>query len=516
MTSWIKHRIGLSMALLIALSAATAVPAQVTFDFESDDQLEAFSAASGDLTDWSETTSQSLTGARSLRFDNAEPDPFRSFTYDLPIDMDAGTISVWFYDTVGQGSGTFQWGGSVILEDASNPADFVAVEINDLPYAGPPGLLPYHASEGVVDRGVQGDRYDSDSMAPRTVGWHEIVFTVGATTSTVAVDGLEADEVQGPGASVGDLRLRFMADSATAGGFGNWALGGEGYPARSGAVYYDDVTFSATAPTSATDRLDFEALDVSGLGSGSGNPEYDTVAEFMVSPAYNEPNMLGFVDTFETTTTQAHAGTNSVMFAGGEPLFKSIVIDLADASPGTITIPFYDALGQNEDFDQVGAAFIIEAGAAPSTFIAAEIWNAPYPFTAADKTYYFTARPIPFASGFFSDYFGARSVGWQTLEIELTETYSRMTINGVGADGANNGAVYDGPGLDANPRLRIMADSPTLGGFLNWKDNSGWSDPESPELDALYFEKATPYLFLDDLSLPIFNLNSANHWMVYE
>ncbi len=500
-------------AALLGLLLASPLTAQMLFDFEEVDQLAGNSEVSGDLDFWTESTDQALSGTQSLVVNPSAQQSFRSLSYNVPFPLEEGTISVWFYDTVGQGAGTFTWGGSIILEDADNPADFVAVEINDLPYAGAPGALPYHATEGVVDRGITGDSYDANSLAVRSVGWHEVVFEVGPTTTTVTVDGVgPADEVEGPGGAGRDLRLRIMGDSAKAGGFGNWTSSPSGFPSPPRLAYYDSVTFSSTAPTSQTVTLDFEDDD------GFGNPEYDTVGEFMGPAAYDEPNMRGFVNNFAATTDQAYSGNNSITFDPGDPAFQSIVIDLSTASPGTITIPFYDALGQNQGFDKIGASFIIEDGSDPSVFIAAEVWNAPYPFAAADKTYYFVERPIPGGArdGFYSGYFGPRAVGWQTLEIELTDTYSRMTINGVGADSDNANTVYDGPGLDANPKLRIMADSPTMGGFNNWTDSSNWTDPETPELDTLYLGKTETYLYLDDVSLPLPAITSVEDWWLLE
>ncbi len=500
------------MAMVLAPIKATAV---VDFDFETDDQFDGNSEISGDLGFWVESTDYNSTasGARSLRFDGSVKEDFRSFTYDVPISLDEGSISVWFYDTVGAGTGSsFEWRMSIILEDADNPADHGAVEIADLPY----GSLSYYGSEGSVDRLVAPDTFESGTFGVRSVGWHEVVFDVTPTVTTISVNGNTGVQVAAPGSDVGPLRLRFMADSASAGGFGNWTAAASGFPAEPELVYIDDVTFTATAPTAATDILDFEDSDVSGLGNGSGDPEYDTVAVFMGPPAYNETNMQGFINSFDKSTAQSHSGTNSAAFVNGDPTFKSIVIDLSMASPGTITIPFYDALGQNEDFDKIGAAFIIEDGSDPSNFIAAEIWNAPYPFSETDKNYYFSARPIPFGSGFYSQYFGDRSIGWQTLEIELTNTYSRMTINAVGADAANSNTVYDGPGLNTSPKLRIMADSPTMGGFNNWQDNTGWTDSSTPELDALYFDKGASYLYLDDVSVPLPAASGIEDWAIFE
>lgn len=496
----------LLFALLPALAAA-----QVTFDFETTG-LGDHPAVSGDLTSFVETTDQALTGTHSLRFDAAAPIPFRAFTYDLPIALETGTITAWFYDTVGAGTGsTFQWRLSILLEDANNVADFGAVEIADLPYGG----FSYYGSEGVTDRLAAPDLFESGTFGARSVGWHRVDFNVTPTITTISVDGNTGVQVAAPGSSGTDLRLRFMADSASVGGSGNWTLSSTGYPAAPALVYIDDVSFSATAPAIASAALSFE--DGTWTGSAwSPAPEYDAPEQFMVSDAHNEPRMRDFVGTFSVSAAHAHAGTKSAVFAAGEPTYKNVVVDLSTATPGTITINFHDAVGADALFDKVGGAVIIEDGTNPANFIAAEIWNAPYPGgPGAPNNYYLTTRPAAFGSGFHSNYFGGRTTGWHTLTITLTNTTSQILIDGAGADAGNGGAVYTGPGLNASPRLRIMADSPTMGGFRNWQDGASWDHADARELNTLTLTKGATYLHLDDITLPIPAASAVSNWLLY-
>jgi hypothetical protein len=483
-----------------ALLLASAAPAQIVFDFETAGQFAANSAVSGDIAFFTETTAQALTGSYSLAFNPSAKKPFQSFTYDDPTDMESGTITVWFYDTLGPAAPLYQWGMSILLENANDPSDFGAVEV-----VRTPGLGRYCGSEGSVDRLINPDRFDSNNFPIRTVGWQRVDFDVTPTITTVRVNGVASTEIAAPGSNAGPLRLRIMADSATAGGFSNWTAATSGYPALPGAVYIDDIRFERTAPTAAAFDFGFETSD-----------SIDTPAVFMGPPANNNPDKRGFFHTFEVTTAQARTGTRSAAFADNVPAFLNVEIDLSSATPGTITIPFYDSFGANTAFDKIGAAIMIEHGANPANFMALEIWNAPYAGGEPTPTYYLTARPIPFGTGFYSRYFGPRSVGWQTLTIDLQPTYTRFTVNGIGANRADGNAIYDGPGLNTNPKLRIMADSPSLGGFMSWKNNTGWTDPGSPELNALYLDVATPYVFFDNISLPLPPISNVNHWEMFE
>jgi len=432
---------------------------------------------------------------------------FESFTYADATDMTSGTITVWFYDTDGFAAVgnpfAAQWGLSILLEDADNPADFGAVEICDLPYSS-----GYYASEGVGDRLKPNDRFYSGLPGPRAIGWHRVDFEISETISRIRVDGVLADEVAAPGGEK-NLRLRIMADSATAGGFGNWFThpdGEDSWPAQPGLVLVDDIEFSAVLPNAQTRRLDFEV--------DNEIPDYDTIGEFMGPEAHNVTEMLGFVHLFETTDAQAHSGANAARFAGGFKPLRKVEFDLDDeVDEKTVLVNFYDLLGPNDDFDKVGGSIIVQSGTNPNHWIALEVWNAEYPFGGPVPNYYLTARPSPYGSGFFSGYFGDRSVGWHELKIELTADGSRMVLDGV--ENAAGDGVIEGPGLDDDPRLIIMADSASLGGFSSWTDSAMWTDPLSPELDVLTLEKAADYLYFDDIDLGEPARNAAVHWDLF-
>lgn len=483
--------------------------AQTVFDFESEGQLEASTLVSGDVDFFARDDDQSFSGDHSLRIDLTAPDPFRSFTLDEPTGMTSGTITLWFYDTVGQGAASFavhEWGLSVVLEDADNPADFGAVEIADLPYPVAPGPKAYYAtSGGFADYLESGVTFDSASLPARSIGWHRIDFEVEPTVTYISVNGNRSTTVAAPGGEK-NLRLRFMADSASVGGSKNWTTESEGHPAAPGLVYLDDFTFTAALPSAQVETFAF------------GEEEVDRPPVPMVDPTYvDNPLMRGFHNAFETTTDSQYVrvGDQAGYFAGNEPPLKNIAFDLSGASEGTISVRFHDALGQNSDFDKIGGAIILEDADDPAEFIALEVWNAPYPFGAAGAYgYYFVARPIPAGSGFYSRYFPARSTGWHELTIELGATGSTMQLDGVGADAANGDAVYQGPGLDRNLRLRIMADSPTMGGSKNWQDTTTWTKDDVPDLDILDLEKGAGYLHFDDITLPIATTRVTD-WSLY-
>lgn len=499
-------------AAVLAMSAAVA-SAQAVFTFESSSTFESTPpvAVTGDTQYFVRSTAQSQgTGANSLRFDYTTPPGFTSFTYDLPIALTEGTISVWFYDAVGAAgavfppAGTPEWGGSIILEDANNPADFGAVEISNLGYGGP----AYYGTEGTVDRLAINDRFDSSgSLGVRSVGWHQVTFTVGATSSTISVNGGTSTEVGAPG---GDktLRLRFMIGSASNGGFGpqekNWFLAGT--PSGSWNVrttpwvFYDDLSFTATAPAAASASIGFETGQV------------DSPAVFMASPKVDVPEMRGFVPAWGVNTNASfvRTGTQSIYFDNNILPFRNIAFDLSNATPGIATIWFYDTEGPtlpaNQLLAKVGGSIIMESGLNPNNFLAVEVNTWEYPVsgdpTPGAPNYYLTNGT---AGGFNSRYFGNRQVGWNRVDIHLEATRSRFVVNGV--ENSNGAGIVYGPGLDTNPTLRIMADSASSGGFSNWRTID--------ELDTLYMQTNDPYVYYDNISLPVAPTN-AQDWTMYE
>lgn len=504
-------RMILAAAVLGAGTIPATVPAAISpFDFETTSQLSASPVVSGDLSNFAIQSEQAQTGSGSLRFDYTVADPFQSFTYDIPhAGMTAGTISVWFYDALGSDVGFNKYGGSIILENKNNPADFYAVEIWNGPYpAGDPASNKnYYLTQG---NGSNAASFSSGYLGDRSIGWHQVVFTISATETTVSVDGISnangsASPLKGPGAGTdasANLRLRFMAWSASNGGFGNWYANPTPQTAlvpQTNYVYFDDLAITATAPAAASHTQGFEIL--------SGTPEYDAAASFMVSSSYDNPYMSGFVPTFVATNAVAHGGTQSIAFSNAVPPFKSLDFDLATASPGELTLKFYDSLGNNTGFDKLGGAIMIEEVANPANFIALEIWNAPYPSGDPVKNYYLTKGTAgnP-ATSFSSGYFGDRSVGWQHVSIELLPGSSRIRVNGI--ENANGAGLRTGPGLNAGIRLRLLADSPSCGGFTN--------HVTATELNYLYLTKNATYVYYDNIVFPAAPASVGNSWMNYE
>ena len=509
-------RLIMAMAAAATLAAtAPAVAAPIVFDFEASNPLSS-PVVSGDVKYFAATTEQARSGSKSLKFVEPGPEFFESFTYDVePTAMTNGTVSVWFYDE--RGAAAFsanpvmaRWAGSIILEDRNNPADFVAIEVNELPYSGG----RYFATEGNVDRGTAGDIFDSGvaSTLARSVGWHKVTFTVGPTSSTVDVDGVAAVDVGGPG---GDktLRLRFMCGAAANGsapvgtpglppGYQpNWYLTPAGTefapPAAKSWIYFDDIAIEATAPAAASHACGFEV------------GEYDTffIPHPVPIPANDNARMRDFVNQWEAQTTGiARTGSNVAYFRNSPAPFRSVAFDLSGVpAGGQASFWFYDARGPEGLQTAFGASFLIESGLNPEEFLSAEVWNFPYPMssdpTPGGPNYYLCPRPIlaP-SSGFESRVFGNRTIGWHEVVITMGATESTMTIDGLGS------ATIKGPGLDKSPKLRLMADSASSGGYSNWRT----VDP----LMHIYFETLDPYVYYDDITIPTTAASVAD-WSVY-
>jgi hypothetical protein len=500
-----------SAAALLLGALLLPAPAQTVFDFESADQLGDSSLVSGDIANFVQTNEQALTGSESLRFDYSTPDAYQSWTYDIPFALESGTLSVWFHDALGGNVDFDKFGGSIILEEIANPANFLAVEVWNAPYPASgdpsPGAPNYY-----VTRGNSGGptTFNSRYFGDRSVGFHQVVFTVAAGQSTVTVDGVEnangAGLILGPGSSAG-IRLRFMAWSASNGGFGSWvtdATPQAGFTIDTPYLAFDDLEVTAITPAADTRTEGFEIE--------SGTATYDTPAEFMGPSLHDNPFMDNVVPQWNVTTDSGvvHGGAQALLFTNEDPVLKSIAFDLSAASPGQITFSFFDLFGPDASFDKVGGAIIVERISDPSNFIAAEIWNAPYPVsgdpTPGAPNYYATKGSAgnP-ATDFRSRYFGDRVAGWNSATITLSATESRIAINGIeNSDGAG---LMIGPGLNDGVRLRFMADSPSCGGFTNYA--------LVDELNYLYLGKSEPYLYFDDVSLPVAPA-AVSDWALYE
>jgi len=498
---------------LLAWAFVAGAAAQTTFDFEGPTPTNS-PLISGDQANYIASTDQAISGTQSLKFDYSTPDAFQSWTYDMPFTLTDGTISVWFHDSVGPEALGTKFGGSIILENVNDPSDFIAVEIWNFPYPASgdpsPGVPNYYLTRSTnPSAAMLYSRYFGD----RSIGFHQVVFNVTGAGSSVTVDGIQnangAGVVSGPGGT-GGLRLRFMAWSATDGGFGNWTTDTDPTPSIdivSPYITIDDLVITATAPAANTRAEGFEIE--------SGTATYDAPTEFMGPSGFDNPFMKNLVPQWNPITEAArvHSGAQAFAFTNEDPVFKSLAIDLSSATPGTITLNMYDTLGPDLGFDKIGGAVILEQTSNPANFIALEVWNAPYPASADPSpgvaNYYLTKGVGGSqATSLYSRYFGDRTVGWNTVTIELGATSSKILVNGI--ENANLGGLVTGPGLNDGVTLRIMNDSPTCGGFTNY------ADPATTELQYLYLGKTEPYLLFDDITVPVGGPSAAGDWNLYE
>lgn len=512
-----KHIIASPLAAIALLAWPAQASAELLFNFDSAHPLNS-PVVSGYKQNFITTTEQARGGSgSSLKFAHNQPDPYASFTYDVPFDtFTSGIITVWFYDARGSfntGHGPAKSGGAIILEDKSHPADFVAVEALSYPY-GKGGQPAYYGSEGIIDRLATGDRFDSASFPNRTMGFHKVEFHVSAAQTLVYVDGLPSAEVAGPGSGAA-LRLRFMADSPSNGGSqtDNWITAPNATSAYLGTpwLYFDDISFNRELPSAAVATQDFEIVagspeyDAAGVPASPGGPGY---------PPQNNPHMDGFVNQWDVTTTSTfvRSGEQAAYFANHTPPLRSIAFDLAEAPPGTtVTLWFYDAKGQDEAMDHDNS-IIIESGNNPAEFLAVEINNWPYPYGGGTKNYYLTESDGVSSTDFYSLALPARTLGWHKVEIGLYETYSQIAVDGQlglrrGSGQPNNTQIATGPGTDKSPKLRLLADGASQGGYGNWTT----TDP----LTASYRVSTEPYVYYDDISLPIPANAAVDEWSIY-
>lgn len=479
---------------ILTLAASTAL-AQTTFTFETPGQLTGSALVSGDENNFIQTTEQAQGGTQSIRFDYTTPDAYQNWTYDIPFALQDGTISVWFYDSLGGNTDFNKFGGSIILEDKDDPSEFLAVEIWNGPYPGTDfngGAKNYYLTRGFS---AAASTFRSNYFGDRSIGWHEVVFTISPTQSTASVDGVSnmngTSATFGPGSN-DNLRLRFMAWSASDGGFSNWSRDSSpttGFTNTSAYVTYDDLTITATTPAAATRTEGFEIE--------TGVATYDSPTIFMGPTGFNNPFMTALVPQWNPATAApfVRTGAQAIAYTNEDPVLKSLKFDLTSATPGEITFSFYDLLGPNVDFDKVGGAIMIQDISDPTRWVAAEIWNATYPSAEPVKNYYATRATGGATTTFRSAYYGDRAVGWQDVRIVLTATESRILINN--QENVSGAGLLTGPGLNDGIQLVLMADSPSCGGFTNY------AHPSNSELNYLYLTKTAPYLYFDNFSLPV-------------
>ena len=499
--------------LALALTSASGASAQTVFNFDSVNPLNS-PVVSGDVSNFVTSTDFAQSGTNSLRFQDNSPESYESWTYTLPAGFLTGTVSLYFRSDIDAAPALAPntWGGSFLLEDANDPSDFGAVEISNSTF-GP--FSKFWASEGSVDRLLTGagNKFDSNSLQDRDANWHQLTFTITQTITTITVDGTPVDEVAAPGSEVSpgvprQLRFRHLADSPTNGGSQNYVTTPitNSFKAAVDRVFIDDFVVSQVTPSALTKSITFEVI--------SGTADYDTPVIQSVSPKNDVPEQKGFVNKFVVGSTPAnvHAGVGSASFSPGTKRLRQVVFDLSTASPGTINLKFYDALGNNADQNKFGGSIVIQDGITPSTWIAAEIWNFGFPLssdpTPGAYNYFFSKSISPTGASFLSRYYGNRSVGWHNVDIVLTATTSKIVVDGIENSRVTDGVQF-GPGLNNSPKLLILADSASQGGGTNFIGVD--------ELDAIYDDSATittPYLYYEDLSLPIAP-SSVNNWSMY-
>jgi len=499
----------------LALSAISH--GQVTNHFDTSSDLDN-NFIGGDKSHFEITSAQAQSGPGSIRFADSIVEPYESWTYDIPFDLTSGTITTWFYDARGSTALTphgspqpARWGGAIIIEDKSNPADFGAVEISEMPY-GP----KYYATEGSVNRGFTGsDKFDSNSLAMRSVGFHKVEFHISANESKIYIDGLLADEVSGPGSTGNNLRLRFMYDSPSNAGSssGNWITApsteSRGRVDADGNVpdwiFYDDVTIAAELPSVQSHNLNFEIT--------GETPDFDTAGSAApLIPPFDNPNMNDFVNQWAAVTSStAHSGTTAAQFKNVTAPFKSLSFDLSNLTPGTsVTLWFYDSNGNIGSYENVrGNSIIIEEGANAGNFHAVEISTFPFPH-GGDKTYYLTVGSSNNGgeTTLYSKGLGLRSVGWHEVEIGVYATHSQIAVDGKVAkyitSGQTEGAIAQGPGLDKQPRLRLLGDTAAIG--RNYTNTNLIYENSYATRDH--------FVFFDEVTIRLSNAGVSN-WMNY-
>ncbi len=486
---------------------------QVVIDFEGPNPL-ASPLISGDLANFAGSSEFADSGTQSVRFQDNTPEPYESWSYVLPEGFETGTVTLWFRSLVDVDPqlDANTWGAAFLIEDLDNRADFGAVEISNSVF-GP--QRQFWGSEGAEDRLVAGDRFESNSFPNRDEEWHEVTFEITPEITLVKVDGIASDEIAAPGSEVSPgvprrLGFRHVAGSPTNGGFQNYITGPnpDSFTVRAAPrrVFIDDFSVNQATPSVLAQAIGFEIVN--------GTADYDTPTIQSVSPKVDIIPQRGFVNTFvvadiaeEEDSDNIRTGSGSATFDPSEKRLRRLEFDLSDAEPGSITLKFYDSLGQDTGRNKFGGSIVLQDGIDPTKWIAIEIWNFNFPASSPLGDYrYFgstsVGQPATFSS-FRSNYFGPRTVGWQDVEIILTETESRIRVNGlenVGNFNAGPGAgLQIGPGLNRNPRLLLLADSASQGGSRNFA--------QIDELDQQYESTgttvSTPYVWYDTITLPI-------------
>lgn len=531
-----RNSIAVIQSMLLTVAVAQTANATQVFNFDGANPLDS-PIISGDKANFV-TSTTFAEGTNSIKFVDNSPEPYESWTYDLPAGFLTGTVELWFRSDVDLAPAlpANTWGASFIIEDADNPSDFGSIEFGNTTFA-----QRWWGGEGSVDRLLAADTIDTNTFPLRaTAGplaspndqWHRARFIITPTLTTLEVDGVQSTQVGGPGSEVSagvprTLRFRHLAASAKVGGFSNYVTTPN--PTSSTAiaaverVYIDDFTVTQLTPTASTAFIGFE---VAGTVA-----DHDTVPFTIGATTVARRNIAeqkGFVNKFRRIDTAANVltGAASATFNPGPKRNRKLVFDLATATPGTISLRVYDSRGQENGRNRWGGSIVIQEKSTPTNWIAAEFNNFNFPFsgdatptpTPPDSTafnYYFSESDGPGAAKFYSRYFGNRSTGWQDVTIVLTATTSQILINGVEASNPTpsfgDPGVQFGPGINDGIQLVLLADSAANGQGGNFADTE-----ETVQEYESSFSINDDFLYFDTISLPLPAPSSISEWNIYQ
>lgn len=202
------------------------------------------------------------TGSGSATFDPGTK-RLRYLSFDL-TGATPGTATIKFYDAIGSVGANDKFGGAVVLQSGITPSTWIAAEIWNFGFpvsSDPtPGAYNYFFSKSTSPTAAT---FISRYFGDRSIGWHTVTINLGATSSTILVDGIEnsngAGVQTGPGLDQ-NPKILLLADSSSEGGAKNFVGLDEleviyadgGTTNDTPYVYWDDVTVPVGS-TSVTD-----------------------------------------------------------------------------------------------------------------------------------------------------------------------------------------------------------------------------------------------------------------------
>src|SRR5690606_35551416 len=127
----------------------------------------------GFVNQWAVTNDSEVVdaGSQAAYFSNATA-ALKSITFDLDGAAPNTSASLYFYDPLGQDVG-FDKNNSIILENADDPAEFIAVEINNWPYPYSSAEKNYYLVEGVPGSPATSNFW-SGCFPARSSFWHRV------------------------------------------------------------------------------------------------------------------------------------------------------------------------------------------------------------------------------------------------------------------------------------------------------------------------------------------------------